>query len=206
MRLGNQVTNDKFRVETQKAIIEFEYVEEFIYLGTLLNSDCSEEKEINHRIMKANKSAGAINHLVRSKHLSRKSKLRLYNTILKPTILYSCETWVLNKKQRESVIRWERKVLRRILGGKKVEGVYMRRTNEDRFNYYIKNTSVVRAHRKDGRRKNSETNSMESSGRQEEKRQTKEKMEGGGTRRPGRKECESMERKDCESMERKGQR
>jgi Reverse transcriptase (RNA-dependent DNA polymerase) len=127
MRIGPE---EKREINLGIAGERVEEVKEFTYLGTLLSSGGREELEIEARLTKGNKCAGSMNYLLRSKNLSRETKFRIYRTILRPTTLYCCETWVLNKNLQERLKAWERKILRRILGGKKVDEVY----RVDRFN------------------------------------------------------------------------
>jgi hypothetical protein len=47
---------------------------------------------------------------------SKKSKLKLYCSIIRPTVIYSCETWGLEGAVKKQVNGFERKVLRRIFG------------------------------------------------------------------------------------------
>ena len=44
------------------------------------------------------------------------TKLRTYNTIIRPVVLYSAETWTLTKKQEAKLLVFENTILRRILG------------------------------------------------------------------------------------------
>lgn len=54
--------------------------------------------EILDELIKANRCAEIMNHLTRSMFLARNTKIRFYKTILRPTALFSCDTWMLNKK------------------------------------------------------------------------------------------------------------
>lgn len=67
------------------------------------------DKEIRMRIIKANNMAGMVTHLIRSKHLLRNIKWRIYKIILKATLLYYCKTWVVNKKAKEKDNKMGRK-------------------------------------------------------------------------------------------------
>lgn len=77
---------------------------------------------------------------------------------------------MLNKKIEEILIKWERKIPKRILWGKKIdEELDIRRTDEKVYSVYgkpkindnnIKDT-VAKAHRKDSREENSYENCME---------------------------------------------
>lgn len=135
MRIGEiQVTKTRLEVDTEQGKVEFQEVDEFVYLGARITCKCDEVKEIEARLSKANRCAGAMNHLIRAKQLSRSTKIRIYKTILRPTALYGCETWVLNKNIQEILMRWERKMIR-IVGGKKT-GDGCTRTNGEIYDIY----------------------------------------------------------------------
>jgi hypothetical protein len=51
--------------------------------------------------------------------LSENVKVRIYNTIILPVVLYVCETWSLTLKEEHKLRMFENKVLRRIFGPKR---------------------------------------------------------------------------------------
>lgn len=53
----------------------------------------AENKEIEARIMKGDKSAGALKNVLQSKSLSYNSKLRVYRRIFSPTVIYGSKTY-----------------------------------------------------------------------------------------------------------------
>jgi hypothetical protein len=55
------------------------------------------KKKIREIIVKGNKAFYANRALFKSKLVSRKSKLKLYWSVIRPVVVYSCETWVLKK-------------------------------------------------------------------------------------------------------------
>lgn len=116
--------------------LKFEQVESYVYLGTVISENGEESKEIEARLIKGDKCAGALNKIIRSKNVSRRAKLHLYKTVIRPTALYGSETWILNKAEENKIDIWERKILRRIYGGKKDGEVWIRRTNEEVMNLY----------------------------------------------------------------------
>ena len=74
------------------------------------------EGEIRERIVKGNKALYANRAFFKSKLVSRKSKLKLYWSVIRPVVVYGCETWGL----KESIIRrlsvFERNILRKMFG------------------------------------------------------------------------------------------
>jgi hypothetical protein len=73
-------------------------------------------KEIQHRITLGNKAYCANQFLCKSRSVSKKSKLKLYCSIIRPTVTYACETWVLKETTKDKLVVFERKVLRKMFG------------------------------------------------------------------------------------------
>jgi len=49
-------------------------------------------------------------------YISRKRKVSMYKTLIKPALMYGAETWVLSKVDELRLGVFERKILRRIYG------------------------------------------------------------------------------------------
>jgi hypothetical protein len=77
--------------------MQIDHVKSFSYLGTIVNGNNALEKEIKERIPKGNKAFYANKSLFKSNLVSRKSKLKLYWSVIRPVVIYGCETWVLKK-------------------------------------------------------------------------------------------------------------
>lgn len=95
-----------------------------------------EEEEIQARIISANKAFFTVAQLMRSRLVSRSTKLRLYKTLVRPVATYASETWVLKKSAANRIDMFERKILRRILGPVKEDGVYRLRKNREVYSLY----------------------------------------------------------------------
>jgi hypothetical protein len=98
--------------------ISYERVETFKYLGTVLNKGNYKGMEIRSRVRAGNKCYYALDSVMKSKLISRQSKLKTYQTIIKPVVMYASETWVLKEKEIRMLTTWERKILRKIYGAK----------------------------------------------------------------------------------------
>jgi hypothetical protein len=71
------------------------------------------EEEIREKIAKAfyaNKT------LFKSNLVSKKSKLKFYWSVIRPVVVYGCETWVLRESIIQELSVFERKILRKIFG------------------------------------------------------------------------------------------
>ena len=101
-----------------------ESVEVVKYLGVMISGDGRMEEEVRSRIGKAARVIGVLNEPVwKRKELSRRTKLRVYNAIVVPTLMYGSETWVLNKQQESAIQATEMRVLRRIAEKRMVDRV-----------------------------------------------------------------------------------
>jgi len=66
--------------------------------------------------------------------VSKKSKLKLYWSIIRPIVTYACETWVLKETIKNKLMIFERKVLRRIFGlTKERDGTWRIKTNDELY-------------------------------------------------------------------------
>jgi hypothetical protein len=74
-----------------------EQVQSYKYLGLVVNSDNSIEEAIQHRITLGDKAYYANQFLFKSRLVCKKSKLKLYCSIIRPTVTYVCETWFLKE-------------------------------------------------------------------------------------------------------------
>ena len=94
-----------------------EQVDAMKYLGVLISSDGSMEKEVEARIGSAARVVGGMSETVlRRKELSKSTKLKVVNATMVPTLLYGCESWSLSKQQKSRVQATQMNVLRRIEG------------------------------------------------------------------------------------------
>uniref|UniRef100_A0A0K8TJE5 Reverse transcriptase domain-containing protein n=3 Tax=Lygus hesperus TaxID=30085 RepID=A0A0K8TJE5_LYGHE len=114
----------------------FQRVEMFTYLGSTVHMANDSVVEINKRLLSANRCYFGLLPLFRSRTLSRKSKLTIYKTLLRPVQVYGAETWVMTKQSENRIRAFERKILRRILGPVCDHGSWRRRTNEEVYQQY----------------------------------------------------------------------
>lgn len=121
-RVGQNITMDNYN---------FEVVQSFKYLGSILNVTNDIEEEIKMRITQGNRCFFALKHLFRSSLVSRATKLRLYKTIIRPIVMYGSETWPLATKHESTISCFERKILRAICGPIHENDVWRIRTNRE---------------------------------------------------------------------------
>lgn len=96
---------------------KIECVEEFCYLGSIIEGGSRCEREVEARISKASKAFGMLNpSIFRNRSLSTKAKFAIYNATVRSVLTYACETWTLTKFWMMKVERFQRECIRRILG------------------------------------------------------------------------------------------
>ena len=70
-------------------------------------------------------------------------KLKLYWSIIRPTVTYGCETWVLKGTVKYKLLVFERKVLRKIFGPTKLrDGTWRIKTN-DELDKLIRHKNII---------------------------------------------------------------
>lgn len=114
MKVSRHSNNDNNSLRCEDA--RYEYADDFAYLGTLITTKNEVGKEIQTRIMKGNRCAAALNSLLKNKNLSRKLKIKIYNAIIRPVVLYGCETWTMTLSDQKNLMSFENKILKRISG------------------------------------------------------------------------------------------
>ena len=98
------------------------------YLEVMTSSDGNMAKEVEARIGSAVRLIGRMSETVlRRKELSKKTKLKVTNATVLPTLVYGCEVWDLSKQQESQVQNTQMKIFRRIEGVGRVDSV----RNED---------------------------------------------------------------------------
>jgi hypothetical protein len=66
----------------------FKNVENFSYLGSILNADNKMNIEIAEKIAKSNKAYYANSKLIKQKFLKKSAKMKIYQTVTRPVVTY----------------------------------------------------------------------------------------------------------------------
>lgn len=113
MKIGKTQENISIKLNNK----EIEQVDSFKYLGTIIDSKGSQEKEINARIESASRVFHSLkNVLIGKKEVSRKAKMSIYKTVFLPTLTFGSESWTLSNKLKSRIQSMEMKYLRKVLG------------------------------------------------------------------------------------------
>jgi hypothetical protein len=80
-----------------------------------------------------------------SRLLTKNLKIRIYEIIILPVVLYGCETWSLTLREEHRLRVFENRVLRRIFGpkGDEMTGGWRKLHNEELHNLYP-SPSIIR--------------------------------------------------------------
>ena len=126
-RIGLQINQNKAKLmnisrepalegEVELANMSVEVVESFKYLGMTVTRDGRMEEEIKSRIGAASRCCYSMLELFKKRSISAKTRLKIYNTIIRPILLYGCEAWALTKSLERKLEVFENKILRKITG------------------------------------------------------------------------------------------
>jgi hypothetical protein len=70
--------------------------------------------------------------ILKNKDLNAASKLQIYKSIIRPIVTYGCETWAMTVTEQNSLLVFERRVLRKNYGPTQDnDGVWRIKTNEE---------------------------------------------------------------------------
>jgi len=75
-------------------------------------------------------------NLLKAINMSRKHKVTMYKTLIKPVLVYGAETWVVRRADELRLGVFERKILRRIYGPICEEDTWRSRYNDELYHLY----------------------------------------------------------------------
>ena len=74
--------------------------------------------------------------------ITKRAKLKLYQTIIRPIVTYACETWILKDTIINKLLVFERKILRKIFGPLNEKGIWRIKTNQE-LDEIIKHKNII---------------------------------------------------------------
>lgn len=92
-----------------------EEVNQFTYLGSIISKTGGTDEDIKARIAKARHAFVTLRPVWRNKNITRKTKLRLFNSNVKTVLLYGSETWRHTKALDDKLQIFINTCLRQIL-------------------------------------------------------------------------------------------
>jgi hypothetical protein len=73
--------------------------------------------------------------MLKSKRISRRSKLQIYKKLIRPIVTYGAETWTLTDTEENALRGFKRKVLRKIYGPVMDNGAWQIRYNSELYRF-----------------------------------------------------------------------
>ena len=87
----------------------------FMYLGSVMSETGGSEEDIDNRINKARGAYLNLRGVWNSSTYSNRTKIKLFNAIVKSTLVYGCECWAMTGKMEKKLRVFQQKCIRRIL-------------------------------------------------------------------------------------------
>ena len=89
----------------------------FTYLGSVIHNSGTSDYDVNRRLGLAYGVMNSLNKSIwRCRYLCRRTKLRIFKSLVLPVFLYGSETWTLNASLKRRINPFGTKCLRRIMG------------------------------------------------------------------------------------------
>lgn len=107
----NATNSDKFTVNAQ----EIDDVTSFEYLGSIISTDGGTLLDVQNRLKKAKGSFAMLSKVWRSNTISNSTKIRIFDSCVKSTLLFGCETWFLTDALSRKLQTFINRCLRNIL-------------------------------------------------------------------------------------------
>ena len=77
-------------------------------LGAMINADGMCNEEIEQQVGAAANAVGAMRkEVLERRELQKRSKMRVFNTMVVPTLIYGCETWTMQRRHESKIQAFE---------------------------------------------------------------------------------------------------
>lgn len=123
---------------------KFEKVLNFKYLGTIVDDKNEKSVEINQRIQAGHKAYFKYKMYMKSKRISKNTKMKIYKAAIRPVATYAAETMCLTSRDEEKLRIFERKIIRKIHGPKKIGEDEYRRLMNCEIKEILKGEDIVK--------------------------------------------------------------
>jgi hypothetical protein len=88
------------------------------------------EENIKEKIALGNRVYFANKQMFHSRLIPKRAKLKLYHSVIRPIVTYSCEAWILKETIINKLLVFERNILRKIFGLNNENGIWRIKTNQ----------------------------------------------------------------------------
>ena len=87
-----------------------------MYLGRSFSLKDTDDTELRHRISRGWAKFGAYRSELTNKKYSLFARMRLFNAVVTPSVLYGCGSWTMTRSREQLLRSVQRKMMRSILG------------------------------------------------------------------------------------------
>jgi hypothetical protein len=107
-------------------------------LAKTLKNKSSIQEEIKSRFKSGNVCYHSVQNILSSRLSSNNIEIKIYITIILPSVLCGCETWLLTLREERRLMMFENRVLRRLFRPKRddVTGEWRKQDNEELKDLY----------------------------------------------------------------------
>ena len=95
--------------------IDRETVADFIFLGSKITADGDCSHEMKRRLLPGRKVMPNLVSIFKGRHITLPTKVRLVKAMVFPVVTYGCESWTMNKAERQRIDAFELWCWRRLL-------------------------------------------------------------------------------------------
>ena len=92
-----------------------ETVADFTFLASKITADGDCSHEIKRRLLLGRKVMTNLDSTLKSRDITLSAKVRLVKAMVFPVVMYGCETWTINKAERQRIDAFELWYWRRLL-------------------------------------------------------------------------------------------
>jgi hypothetical protein len=100
------------------------------------------EEEIKERVASGNKVYFGNKKMFQSRLIPKRAKLKLYYSLIRPIVTYSCETWILKETIINKLLVFEKKIFRKIFGPNNENSIWRIKTNQE-LDEIIKHKNII---------------------------------------------------------------
>ena len=105
-----------------------ETVSDFIFLGSKITADGDCNHEIKRRLLLGRKVMTTLDNIFKNRDITLPTKVHLVKAMVFPVVMYECESWTVEKAERQRIDAFElwcwRRLLRRLLDCKEIQPVH----------------------------------------------------------------------------------
>ena len=92
-----------------------ETVTDFIFLGSKITADGDCSHEIKRRLILGRKAMANLHGILKSRHITLLTKVRLAKALIFPVVMYGCKSWTINEAEHGRIDAFELWCWRRLL-------------------------------------------------------------------------------------------